>query len=178
MKRHSPNLPVHQQGAVLFIALIVLLLVTILAVTSMRGVVLEARITANLLEHKRLISAAESALRQSEKRIIWYGRPLDICQPNSTEVTCIQNLPVSYIPDFSTATLYSDIDTNAELERNAYWYIQDTGIISSTEPECFLTGKNCVSYYEVNSQATKGVLLETCEPEALCLRSVVATIYD
>lgn len=169
--------PARQQGAVLFVALIVLLLVTLLAVTSMREVALEARVTGNLLEQKRLTSAAESALRESEKRIARHPQPLDICQPGGTETACIKELAEDYAANFSNATAYSGIDGSTTLERKAYWYIRDTGIISSTDPECFLTGKNCVSYYEVNSQATIDAITD-CGADALCIRSVVAALYD
>lgn len=178
MNRTSPNPFRHQQGAVLFIALIVLLMVTLLAVTSMRGVVLEARITGNLLEHKRLTNAAESALRESEKRITNHPQPLDMCQPGDTETACIQGLASNYDVDFTDATAYSGIDGTTPLERNAYWYIRDTGIIGSTDPDCFLTGKNCVSYYEVNSQAKTSDAIAECGAGALCIRSVVAALYD
>ncbi len=178
MSSRQHSFPAQQQGASLFIALIILLLVTLLAVTSMRGVVLEARITGNLLEQKRLSSAAESALRESEKRIANHPRPLDMCLPGGTEIICIKELAADYTVNFDSATAYSGFDGNTELKRKAYWYIRDTGIISSTDPECFLTGKNCTSYYEVNGQATTANAIANCGADALCIRSVVATLYD
>lgn len=178
MNRRQHPLPARQQGTSLFIALIILIMITLLAVTSMRGVVLEARITGNLLEQKRLTSAAESALRESEKRITNHPRPLDMCQPGSTEITCIKSLATDYSASFDNATAYSGFDGNTSLERKAYWYIRDTGIISSTDPECFLTAKNCTSFYEVSSQATTDNAIDDCGSDALCIRSVVATIYD
>ena len=180
MKSRPYRLPARQQGTVLFIALVVLLVVTMLAVTSMRGVMLEARVTGNLFEQKRLLSAAESALRESEKRIGQHRKPLDMCDSSSTP--CIEELATTYsYDDFSAdAVAYTGIDGNTTLERDAFWYIRDTGIIGSTDPECFLTGKNCVSYYEVNSQATTDSNPdEECDSaDALCIRSVVAALYD
>lgn len=177
MSSRQPSLPARQHGAVLFIALVILLLVSLLAVTSMREVALEARVTGNLLEQKRLESAAESALRESEKRISLLSQPLDDCQLSGGETTCTQGLAIDYTANFDNATTYSGIDGTTTLQRNAYWYIRDTGIISSTDPECFLTGKNCVSFYEVNSQATAAAITE-CGTDALCIRSVVAVLYD
>ncbi len=60
-----------QQGAVLIIALVMLLVLTVLAVTNMRGVVLESRITANRVEMGRLQDLAGAALREGEFR--FYG---------------------------------------------------------------------------------------------------------
>jgi type IV pilus assembly protein PilX len=65
-----------QSGAVLLIALVMLLVLTLLAVTSMRGVTLESRITANRAHDMQLSNIADSALREAEFR--FYG-------PNSRE---------------------------------------------------------------------------------------------
>lgn len=65
------SLPRRQQGATLFIALIMLLALTILAVSSMRGVTLESRITASRIESSRLLNLADAALREGEFRL--YG---------------------------------------------------------------------------------------------------------
>ncbi|MBA1279964.1 MULTISPECIES: pilus assembly PilX family protein [Pseudomonadaceae] len=60
-----------QRGATLLVALVMLLILTVLAVSSMRGVVLESRITGNRAETQRLQTAAEAALREGEFR--FYG---------------------------------------------------------------------------------------------------------
>ncbi len=60
-----------QQGAVLVIALVMLLVLTVLAVSNMRGVILESKITANRAEMQRLQDAADAALREGEFR--FYG---------------------------------------------------------------------------------------------------------
>lgn len=176
-----PPLRKKQQGAVLFVSLIMLLLITLLAVTSMREVTLEARVTGNLIEQKRLVSAAESVLREGEWRVIRSNLPPDICASgtdSSTAVVCIQEIADDYNTEFSGATAYTGTDGNTSLERSAYWYTRDTGIISSSDPECFLTGRNCVNYYEINSQASQESSQQTCGAKALCIRSVVAAIYD
>lgn len=62
----------HQQGgAALVIALIMLAVVIVLTVTNMREVSLEARMTAHRAESQQLQLAAESALREAERR--YYG---------------------------------------------------------------------------------------------------------
>src|SRR5690554_238328 len=60
-----------QQGAVLVVALVMLLVLTVLAVTNMRGVILESRITASRAETQRLQDIADAALREGEFR--FYG---------------------------------------------------------------------------------------------------------
>ena len=60
-----------QGGAALVIALVMLAVVIVLTVTNMREVSLEARMTAHRAESQQLQLAAESALREAERR--YYG---------------------------------------------------------------------------------------------------------
>jgi len=168
-----------EKGAVLVVALVMLLIITVISVASMREVTLEARVTGNLIENKRLSSAAESALREGERRVLNNAVPPDDCAVRPVDDTslCIVEIAEDYESDFSTSNAYQGLDGNTTLDRNANWYLRDTGIISSPDPECFLTGKGCTNYYEVNSQARKGAA-DDCGPDAFCIRSVVAAIFD
>lgn len=58
-----------QGGAVLLVALVMLLLLTLLAITSMRETTLQNRVAGNVSEQKRAYNAAESALREAERRL-------------------------------------------------------------------------------------------------------------
>ncbi|AHL74287.1 pilus assembly protein PilX [Stutzerimonas stutzeri] len=60
-----------QKGAVLLVSLVMLLVLTLLAVSSMRGVTLESRITASRAHDMQLKSVADAALREAEFR--FYG---------------------------------------------------------------------------------------------------------
>lgn len=71
-----------QQGAVLIIALVMLLVLTVLAVTNMRGVTLESRITANRIETGRLQNLADAALREGEFRFYGPAYLRDKLEPN------------------------------------------------------------------------------------------------
>lgn len=168
-----------ERGAVLVVALVMLLIITVISIASMREVTLEARVTGNLIENKRLSSAAESALREGERRVLNNATPPDDCTVRAVDDTslCIVEIAEDYDSDFSTSNTYQGLDGNTTLDRNANWYLRDTGIISSPDPECFLTGKGCTNYYEVNSQARKGAA-DDCGSDAFCIRSVVATIFD
>lgn len=61
----------NQRGAVMMIALVMLLILTVLAIGSMRGVALESRITGNRAYTSQLQDAADAALREAEFR--FYG---------------------------------------------------------------------------------------------------------
>lgn len=61
----------NQRGAVMMIALVMLLILTVLAIGSMRGVALESRITGTRAYTSQLQDAADAALREAEFR--FYG---------------------------------------------------------------------------------------------------------
>lgn len=56
----------HQGGAALVVVLILLLVVTLLGLASLRGTLLEERMSANLYDRSLAFQAAESALREGE----------------------------------------------------------------------------------------------------------------
>lgn len=64
--------PRHQRGSVLLIALMLLIALTLLTLSNMRGVSLESRITANRVEASSLQNLADAALREGEFR--FYGQ--------------------------------------------------------------------------------------------------------
>jgi type IV pilus assembly protein PilX len=62
-----------QEGGVLVVALILLLMMTLLATTSMRSATLQGRISGSVAEQKMALSAAESSLREAERRLEAYS---------------------------------------------------------------------------------------------------------
>lgn len=64
----SLNTRKSQGGAVLLVSLVMLLVLTVLAVSSMRGVTLESRITANRAQDMKTQNVADAALREAEFR--------------------------------------------------------------------------------------------------------------
>lgn len=61
--------PRAQRGATLVVVLILLLVMTLLGLASLRGTVLEERMSANLLDRSLGFQVAESALREAEGRL-------------------------------------------------------------------------------------------------------------
>lgn len=72
-----------QNGAVLLVALVMLLVLTLLAVSSMRGSTLEGRITANRAHDTQQQNAADAALRESEFRYYGPGNLIEKLEPNA-----------------------------------------------------------------------------------------------
>ena len=58
-----------QHGAVLFVSLIMLLVITVLAISSMRGTVLQERLIGNQRAYQIGAAGAESSLREGEGRL-------------------------------------------------------------------------------------------------------------
>src|SRR5690554_5454778 len=101
-----------QQGAVLIIALVMLLVLTVLAVTNMRGVTLESRITANRVETGRLQNLADAALREGEFRFYGPAYLRDKLEPNPVKNCSLDNKLNRYgnnrpclLPDMDEAEL-------------------------------------------------------------------------
>lgn len=67
----NTSLSRNQKGVTLLIALVTLLVITVLAVGSMRGVTLESRISANRAQASQQQSLSDAALREGEFR--FYG---------------------------------------------------------------------------------------------------------
>ena len=84
--------PYRQGGAVLLIALIMLLVLTVLAVSSMRGVTLESRITGNRASALQMQNASDAALREAEFR---YYNPYNLrekLEPDQANCTLANKL--------------------------------------------------------------------------------------
>lgn len=62
-----------QTGAVLLVALLMLLVLSLLGMTGMRAAQLETRLAGNRAEQRRTLNAAESALREGERRLAQIG---------------------------------------------------------------------------------------------------------
>ena len=58
-----------QQGAVLAVSLIMLLVMTLLGISSLQGTTIEEKMAGNLMDRIRSFEAAESALREGEQQL-------------------------------------------------------------------------------------------------------------
>jgi type IV pilus assembly protein PilX len=73
-----------QQGAVLLVALVMLLVLTLFAVSSMRSSTLEGRITANRAHDAQQQNAADAALREAEYRYYKPGNLINKLESSPT----------------------------------------------------------------------------------------------
>ena len=78
-----------QRAAVLVVALIMLLALSLLAVSNLRGVTLELRMTANRAATERLYNLADAALREGELRL--YQSTYMLGGPEPNKANCTKN---------------------------------------------------------------------------------------
>ncbi|MGD8483347.1 MAG: PilX N-terminal domain-containing pilus assembly protein [Thioalkalispiraceae bacterium] len=64
---HIPTIPRHQKGVVIIVALVMLLAMTVISVSSMTSSTIEERMSANLRDRETALQAAETALRYGER---------------------------------------------------------------------------------------------------------------
>lgn len=79
----------NQKGASLFIALVMLVVLTVLAVSSMRGVVLESRMTGSMILESKLFNQAESTVSHIENKIEMLRSPMQACE--NSDSLCIKS---------------------------------------------------------------------------------------
>ncbi|NTX90170.1 MULTISPECIES: PilX N-terminal domain-containing pilus assembly protein [unclassified Pseudomonas] len=191
------SIPRNQGGAALFIALIMLLLVTMLAISSLRDVTLESRMTANSIENKRLTNAAEAGLRAGEGSIGGaLVSPDSTSDCSDTKIPCIPYASKTSSNDYTTpkfsdtAKLASYAPTDGTVfknpaapgatatKTNIQWYAVPVGS-TCVEDNCALTGKGAAFFYEVNSCASATNCKTTDgSVQLVMLRSILAKVFN
>lgn len=99
MDRTTITLPRKQKGTVLAISLIILLLMTLIAVTAMQSTTLEEKMAGNSRDRDLALQAAESALRDAEAVIEARTAPPAAGSYDST--TGVYGIGNSSVPDYS-----------------------------------------------------------------------------
>ena len=94
-----PRSPRRQQGTILFVSLIILLLLTILGVTSMSTVTMEERMAGNLRDVGLAEQASEAALRSGEAWLI--GLTAEPGKCSSVGTACGTAWAEGALPDLS-----------------------------------------------------------------------------
>lgn len=180
---HKPRhfggaLPRHQAGATLLVAIMMLLIITLLALSSMRGVSLESRITGNLKQQKTLVNAAEAGLRMGETSITQWQ-----CQPNTSYKTCILLSTITANANADTPQLFNTSNNAANLNSvtsgydvKIQWYIVDLKFLGGqSQNNCALLTRDCGRhYYEITACASTVLCSSDTTTQRVILRTVFA----
>ena len=172
--------PRKQAGATLIVAIVMLLIITLLALSSMRGVSLESRITGNLKQQKTLVNAAEAALRMGE---------LSISQAQCGSTSFSPCIPISIVTANANADTPQLFNTTAfaaylnTVDANRYdvrvqWYVVDLKLLGGqTQNNCALMARDCGRhYYEITACASASATV-TCSADANIQRVILRTVF-
>lgn len=176
-----------QSGVTLIVALVFLLIITVLGISSMRGVALESRITGNLKQEMILTEAAEAGLRIGEQSIT----KLNATVPPSIATTCTTDACMPWMLTDLTSSTATNIDTpvrftsayvnNVATVSTGYntqiqWYVVQIGKLDKSMNSCALTGCGVI-YFEVNACASTVPCTSDTTTRRVILRSVYAHYY-
>lgn len=178
--------PRKQSGVTLIIAVIFLLLITLLGISSMRGVSLESRITGNLRQQKILTEAAEAGLRMGENSIGSARAPtiLKPCTPlncmpwqlsDLTVSTQTQDTPTVFNNATNVATVTTGYDSNVT---QIQWYVVQLGKLGAASKDACAPRGCGTWYYEVNACASTVLCTSDTTTPRVMLRSVIARTYQ
>lgn len=87
--------PKSQRGATLLVALVLLLIITILAISSIREAALEERIVGNVRDQQAAFNGAESALREAETRLANSSGPPATATPCAATLCVLTSPPTT-----------------------------------------------------------------------------------
>lgn len=174
----------YQKGATLLVAIMMLLIITLLALSSMRGVSLESRITGNLKNQKTLFNAAEGALRIGEASISQAAPPSASSVCNSTFCLRWSLADLAVPASIDTPVRFTTSDgNNVTTVANNYdvkvqWYVVDLGnLVGTSLGNCASTGCG-FRYYEVNACASTVLCTSDTTTPRVTLRTVIGRYYN
>lgn len=177
----------HQTGATLLVAIMMLLIITLLALSSLRGVSLESRITGNLKNQKTLFNAAEGALRIGENSISLTKAPsLDTaCKADGPSCLRWKLADLAVTAGKDTPTRFGTADNGSNTTKlttnygvNVQWYVVDLGnLVGSSQGNCAAMGCG-PHHYEINACASAtSYCTESTDAQRVILRTVIARYY-
>ncbi|WAJ36650.1 PilX N-terminal domain-containing pilus assembly protein [Pseudomonas sp. GOM7] len=170
----TQHFPEKERGAALFIALIMLLVITLLALSGARETALESRITGNLADQQKLVNYGEAALRQGERLLTSPMKPRE--QNDCTGNYCFLNQQPAYLQDFDTSLSYSPV--TGESNQQVQWYAVPApsgaaqGQAENPEYGNMMLGIGTFRY-EINTKATN-----TDTEQKASLRSTTAKVFN
>ncbi|QTS87544.1 pilus assembly protein PilX [Ectopseudomonas khazarica] len=169
----TQNLPRNQRGAALFVALIMLLVITLLALSGARESTLEGRITGNLVEQQKLTNNGEGGLRQGERALTAPPKPHEQA---CNDLYCFLSQEAVYGTDFDSALDY--VPVSGDSTQSVKWYAV-TAPSGSTEGQAenpeygnMMLGIGTFRY-EINVESTNSVTGHSAR-----LRSTTAKVFN
>jgi len=145
----------------LVVALILLLIMTMLALSGARNAVVESRITGYSARQQRLFNDAEAGLRRAEARVGFYSTvTLNALAPSCSPQMCMPYLDAARSGGFGTPRFAPGDEVAMDMAPagaeggTVKWYVALIGGgADCVSTECTAGGKGGTFLYEVNSCA-------------------------
>lgn len=168
------QLQAKQQGSTLIVALVLILVVTLLAVSSVKESTLESRMTGIMLDNQTLTSYAEAALREGELKLTSRGKPAEPVTDCQTSDYCFKEERIlcakSDNNENATNTKQFLLLGSEDEKYEIIWYASEAPS-STPEDANMLLGRDTFNY-EITAKATNK---DTKNSVKLC--SVVAKTF-
>lgn len=128
--RHQPSADRdRQRGAVLFVSLVILLVMTLIGVTAMQTTTLEEKMAGNMRDMNLAFQAAERALRAGEAEVEGLFSTGGFVDDKSNHKHTLGNAPNPFADDIWTDPATEAIDLNGA---GARYFIEAVGDVEGT----------------------------------------------
>lgn len=165
--RARPVSPVRQQGAALLVSLIILLVMTLLALSGMQGASLQERMVSAQRDSQAALEGAEHALMEAEDYLSTFSNPQfdnsdglynkDHTDPGQKSPPALVDLfdPDSWTDTYSRTTTSPQLGGNAYLAAQPRFFIEELSAdaISANNEQSLNTGQGYAPPGEVNATA-------------------------
>mgnify|MGYP003590635762 CR=1 FL=1 len=123
-----------QRGATLIYALLILLLLTLMGLSSIQGVTLQERMASNMYDRDLAFQASEAALRAAEASILANPEPLGMVDCSSTSINTCPSVPANTFQNDNTG--WTNVPSeflvnNGILIGTPQYHIQSLGVSNS-----------------------------------------------
>ncbi len=141
------SMKLKQNGSVLIISLMLLIVMTILGLSSINSTIMEERMAGNLRNSNLSFMAAESALRSAEQKIADYTKNTkpEATETGSSDVWILDYPDQGYDPgvdDYPSEFWWATNPTN-------WWTAAGTGIFTNNSTEYDASGSGALTSYYV-----------------------------
>lgn len=154
----------HQRGAALIVALVMLLVLTLIAVTASRTSTLQERMAGNLRQSSLAFEAAESTLRIGEEWIenqIGGPRPVAVtvsgCGSPPCEVLVLDELdPFDYSAAWGSSNVHDTAETPYGTAAPPEYFIEEQQVVRDSLNVGMSTDTAARHYYRITARAVGG----------------------
>lgn len=164
MQLETGGTKLRQRGAALIVALVMLLVLTLIAVTASRTSTLQERMAGNLRQSSLAFEAAEATLRVGEKWVedqIGGPRPVAVtvsgCGSPPCEVLELDELdPLDYSATWDTSNVHAYTEIPYGVAEAPEYFIEEQQVVRDSLNVGMSTDTSARHYYRISARAVGG----------------------